>query len=149
MIWVCVTNILIPILLIFFIWGMMVHHFIVNPCPPKGTNCRSLKRVTMKMVCITGFFLLTTSPAYFFHVSAIFETPKLTKWNNLPSLWLLNGFFQPILYILLFKSLREVVFKVICCGRFKKERRSTMSSSSEPTEPNAPSVATVESQVQQ
>ena len=38
MIWVCITNILIPILLIFFIWGMMVHHFIVNP--PKSTNCR-------------------------------------------------------------------------------------------------------------
>ena len=93
------------------------------------------------MVCITGFYLLTTSPGYYFFVSAVFETPKLTKWNNLPLLWLLNGVFQPVLYILLFKSLREVVFKVIRCEKFKKEGRS------KPPEPNAPSLATVESQV--
>ena len=98
------------------------------------------------MVCITGFYLLTTSPSYFFFVSAVFKTPKLTKWNNLASLWLLNGVFQPILYILLFKSLREVVFKVIRWERYKKEGRTTMITSSEPTEPDTPSSPEVESQ---
>ena len=31
MFWTCITNFLIPTLLIFLIWGMMVHHYMVHP----------------------------------------------------------------------------------------------------------------------
>ena len=79
------------------------------------------------MVCITGLFLLTTSPFCFVFASAAFEIPESTKWLDwfffLP---LLNGTFQPVIYILSFERLREVFFKVICCEKPKKGGRTAM-----------------------
>ena len=121
----------------------MVHHFIVNP--PKSMNSRLaktstknsnscnlfahrlLKWATIKMVCITGLFLLTVSPFCFVFASAGFEIPKSTKWLDwtffLP---LLNGTFQPVIYVLSFERLREVFVKVIRCERPHKGGRTAM-----------------------
>jgi len=123
--WACITNFLIPTLLIFSIWGMMLQHFIVNP--PNNISSRVLKRATIKMVFITGLFLLTVSPFCFVFAAAGFQTPESTRWLDwfffLP---LLNGTFQPVIYIFSFERLREVFFKVIRCERSKKGGRMAM-----------------------
>jgi len=77
MFWTCLTNFLIPSLMIFLIWTIMAHHFIVNP--PMCVNSRRLKSVTLKMVCITGLFLITISPFCYAFASAAFSTPKSSK----------------------------------------------------------------------
>jgi len=123
--WACITNFLIPSLLIFFIWGMMLHHFIMNP--PNNMSSRVLKRATIKMVCITGLFLITVAPFCFVFAGAGFEIPESTKWLDwfffLP---LLNGTFQPMIYIFSFERLREVFFKVVRCERSKTGGRMAM-----------------------
>ena len=142
MFWTCVTNFLIPSSLIFFIWAMMAHHFFVNP--PMCVNSRSLyfvststhlttffrrnlKSVTIKMVFITGLFHVTISPFCVAFASAAFTTPESTKWLDWTFFFpLLNGMFQPCVYILSFERLREVFFKVICCERSKEGKRTVM-----------------------
>ena len=42
---------------------------------------RALKRATIKMVCITGLFLLTVSPFCFVFAAAGFQTPESTRWH--------------------------------------------------------------------
>ena len=142
MIWTCITNFLIPTLLIFLIWGMMAHHFFVNP-PMFNSRCevgtraittskipqnltksshRILKRATIKMVCITGLFLVTVSPFCFVFASAAFKTPETTKWLDWTFFFpLLNATIQPIVYILSFERLREILIKVISCERRNRE----------------------------
>ena len=79
------------------------------------------------MVCITGLFLLSISPFCFAFASAAFHTPKSTKWLDWTfSFPLLNGMFQPIIYIFSFERLREVFVKVICCERSKEGKRTVM-----------------------
>ena len=89
--------------------------------------CRVLKKATIKIVCITAIFLLTVSPFGFVFASAAFEMPKSTMWLDwtffLP---LLNGPIQPIVYILSFERLREVLVKVIRCERPLKGGRTAM-----------------------
>jgi hypothetical protein len=125
MFWACFTNFLIPTLLIFLIWGMMIHHYIVNP--PNSMNSRALKTATIKIVCITGLFLLTISPFGFVFASAAFQTPQSTIWLDWTFLVpLLNGAIQPVVYILSFERLREVFVKVIRCERRREGGRTAM-----------------------
>ena len=77
----------------------------------------------MKMVFITGLFLVTVSPFCFVFAGAAFATPPTTKWLDWTFFFpLLNGTIQPIVYILSFERLREVLVKVIRCERSHRER---------------------------
>jgi len=92
-----------------------------------SVSSRNLKSVTIKMVFITGLFLVTISPFCFAFASAAITTPESTKWLDWTFFFpLLNGVFQPWVYILSFERLREVFFKVICCERSKEGKRTVM-----------------------
>ena len=144
-IWTCITNFLVPTLLILLIWVIMAHHFIVHPANfnsrlaittsqhleitnlSKSSCYRILKRATIKMVFITGLFLVTVSPFCFVFASAAFNIPETTKWLDWTFFFpLLNATIQPIVYILSFKNLRNVFIKVISCERSKREGGTTM-----------------------
>jgi len=111
MFWTLVTNFLIPTALIFLIWAIMAHHFLRN----RAIDIRSriLKRMTVKMVFITGLFLVTIWPYCITFFSAALSTPNTTKWLDWTFLLtLLNGMIQPLIFISFFASLREVLVKV-------------------------------------
>ena len=104
---------------------------------------RVLKGVTVKMVCITGLFLLTTSPFCIAFAHAAFNVPgdmiasdmtannaiKATKYSTklhdhtflFP---LLNGMIQPVVYILSFESLREIFVKMLRCENKNQEQNT-------------------------
>ena len=69
--------------------------------------------MTVKMVFITGLFLVTIWPYCITFFSAALSTPKTTKWLDWTFLFpLLNGMIQPLIFISFFASLREVFVKV-------------------------------------
>ena len=73
------------------------------------------------MVFITLFWILCYWPTSLSFIAVINATTlkiKMTKgmnWINVP--WSFHMMMQPIIYILLFKRMRNVFVKVICCKR--------------------------------
>ena len=105
---------------------------------------RVLKGVTVKMVCITGLFLLTTSPYCIAFAHAAFNVPgnmtasDMTTNNTTKAsikystmlhdhtflFPLLNGMIQPVVYILSFESLREIFVKMLRCENKNQEQNT-------------------------
>ena len=99
---------------------------------------RVLKGVTVKMVCITGLFLLTTSPYCIAFAHAAFNVPSdmtassatkrikySTKLHDHTFLFpLLNGMIQPVVYILSFENLREIFVKMLRCENENQEQKT-------------------------
>ena len=99
---------------------------------------RVLKGVTVKMVCITGLFLLTTSPFCIAFAHAAFNVPgDMTANNAIKAIKystklhdhtflfpLLNGMIQPVVYILSFENLREIFVKMLRCENKNQEQNT-------------------------
>ena len=83
--------------------------------------------MTVKMVFITGLFLVSIWPYCLTFLSATISVPDTTKWLDWTFFFpLLNGMIQPLIYILSFERLREVFVKVICCQKRGEGRRTAM-----------------------
>lgn len=116
MIWVSITNYLVPASLILLIWVTMAHHFATHPSNNPSNNL--LRGVTLKMVAITALFLLFISPFCFEFISAAVIIPSSTrKLDFTLALTLVNALIQPIIYISAFSRLREAFVKIICCQK--------------------------------
>ena len=96
------------------------------------------------MVCITGLFLLTTSPYCIAFAHAAFNVPgnmtasDMTTNNTTKAsikystmlhdhtflFPLLNGMIQPVVYILSFENLREIFVKMFRCENKKQEQNT-------------------------
>ena len=90
------------------------------------------------MVCITGLFLLTTSPFCIAFAHAALNVPsEMTANNAIKAIKystmlhdhtflfpLLNGMIQPVVYILSFESLREIFVKMLRCENKNQEQNT-------------------------
>ena len=75
-----------------------------------------LKAVTVKVMGITGLFLLSISPFCFVFLSGAVVPFTTTLWlDRILPLSMMNGLVQPLLYIYLIKRLRKGLLRLVRC----------------------------------
>ena len=88
--WACTTNFLIPTVLILLIWGLMVHHYIVNPASDQTSRWQE------KII-----FLIFNSPCT---ISGLWKGWRRRRW------WSPVSFSSPSLPSALFSPTRDSTF---------------------------------------
>merc|ERR1711974_584214 len=106
----------IPVLTIFACWVVMIYLFLTQELNSV------LKSVTTKAMCITGFFLICTSP---FCIVFFMEGIHILKDNRLQKmtmpLVLVNSVIQPFLYVFVNSQLRGRLFRLVCRQKAEEE----------------------------